>query len=176
MTPERPTSPNPEQEPFRLTFDAVRQEAIDRLLQTGQHPPLVIAEGKLDGLVLEIPEMGSTHEERMKQMAITGFAMAHHGNIGDLRQVFFISEAWMGKAVGDVPFIPPSQDPQRIEVLSIANRTVVQPHTHLLLLEMRRDSSGHLTEVRHLHETGDKDGFSAESPLLEAFVFGFQTR
>ena len=56
-------------------------------------------------------------------MLSAGYALAQSGEVGDLRQVFFISEGWMivGEE-GKPPVSPrPSEDPKRMEVLVVSN-------------------------------------------------------
>ena len=175
MTPERPSHPDAEPQPARVTLDEVVQQAVETLLLQGQHVPTIIAEGDLNVLLLAIADMGQTFEERRLQMALAGFAMAHRAQIGSLRQVFFISEAWMSTGSKDTrPFRQPSQDPNRKEVLTIANQDVLEQKTRLILFEMLRDTDGHLREVREHQGLATGTDVTAESPLLEAFVDGFQ--
>jgi hypothetical protein len=174
MTAERPVPPHSEGEPLLLTLDEVRNNAIEILLAEGEHVPTVVAEGKLNTLVLQISELGATHEERIQQMMIAGYTLSQHANIGPLQQTFFISEAWMSTNVDETAFRPPSQDPDRKEVLAIARLTMKEHKTEVLLFEMVRDTSGTLTEVRASPVVGKENDWGAESPLLDAFTRGFQ--
>lgn len=112
-------------------------------------------------------------------MKVAGFDLAKMGKLGDLKKVWFISEGWLSLGEkGRPPTNPPSDDPDRREVLIINHRDVETNKTELILVEMIRDGAGGLVDLVGLdaeEEAGVKKGGKAEtkSPLLDAFVVGF---
>src|SRR5262245_26421072 len=117
MTPERPSPVEQNPVPLHFTLEAVAEMAEEVLLRDGMHVPTLIAEGEQNAVVLQIPDIADSHEERVSQMGLAGFAIAHGAQIGSLRQLFFVSEGWLSEMPKDAPFSTPSQDPNRIEVL-----------------------------------------------------------
>ena len=73
---------------------------------------------------------------------------------------------------GQLPETPPSQAPDRKEVLVISSYEANTRHTRMVLYEMVRDEKGILRQLLPFSDTEGRDE-QAESPLLEAFVYGF---
>ena len=73
---------------------------------------------------------------------------------------------------GHLPETPPSQDPQRKEVLVISSYEADTRQTRMALFEMVRDEKGILRQLLPFSDTEGRDE-QAESPLLEVFVYGF---
>jgi hypothetical protein len=100
--------------------------------------------------------------------------LAKSGQVGDLEQVFMVSEAWMSQAAADqTPFVPPSQDPNRKEVLIVSNVQVKERETRMVIFEMIRDDAGELADLKEFEALRDERA-DAYSPLLDAFVRGFR--
>lgn len=170
MSPERR-----EREPERFELEGIAQLAKEVALRDGHHVPMLIAEGSEGPAVLQIGGLPSTHEERARLMRAAGMALAQSGEMGELRKVFFISEAWMSQAgEGRPPRIRPSQDPERLEVLIVSSLEVQTKATQIVAFEMIRDVQGQLAELRLL-EVGEGQRGHAESPLLNAFARGFKS-
>lgn len=171
MNPER------EQPPSSVHFEEVVRIAKEVLLRDGYHIPTLIVEGTNDSLILQFDHMAQTHEARAQQLLVAGYAVGHDMSLVALRQVFFITEAWLSIRNEDgLPEIPPSADPNRIEVLAITGLDLTKQHTSMLLLEMVRNDQDKLVELREQMQAspGHEAGYSAESPLLDAFVTGFR--
>ncbi len=162
-----------EPKPNRFSIESVTQTAKEILLQNGVHSPMIIVEGSDLSLVGEFDQMADTYEGRTQQLFFTGVNMAQSGEVGTLQQVFFISEAWMSLAQeGQLPDVPPSEDPNRKEVLIISGIYIPAQEMKLVICQMVRDDQGQLTEIRDFNrdeETQQK----VESPLLNAFVAGY---
>lgn len=61
-------------------------------------------------------------------MFVAGQALARDSGAEQLRSVYFVSEAWLSQAQdGRLPDVPPSQNPQRKEVL-IVNGVEAKSH------------------------------------------------
>jgi hypothetical protein len=165
--------PNPEDH-TPMTFEEVTRIAQEMTLQQGSHVPLLAIQGDQQALLLPMTELADTHEGRAQQMFITGLALASSGEVGVLQQVFFITEGWLSVVdTGEIPDTPPSQDPQRREVLTISNLDMETGKTQMKLLEMKRDDQGKLQALEQPDWRKDTGKTEAESPLLNAFVLGF---
>ena len=101
-----------------------------------------------------------------------GRALAQSWEVGELRQVAFISEEWMSTGAGRPPELRPSQDPARKEVLLISSLTTKDYRNRVVIFEMARDVNDKLTELRDVRSSGEYDEGHAEPPLLDAFVDG----
>lgn len=158
-----------------LTLESVVRLAKQVILRDGHHQPALIADGDRRRVVTWIEPMGTTHDARVLQMIVMGEVLAEQGDLGVLRQVFLITEAWMSIAAADQPLrLAPSQDPQRKEVLVVSQLAIRPPQTELVLFEMKRDRQGKLTKLETLDlQIKDDPSTHAESPLLEAFAIGF---
>ena len=142
-------------------------------LRDGYHLPTVIVDGSQQSVIVQIPEMAPTHEQRAVQMYVAGAILGANRRAGHLRQVFFVTEGWMSVAhEGNLPEVPPSLDPRRKEMLVITGYEPDTQQTTMALYEMKRDLEGVLRELQE-YEHGAGDRVQAESPLLDAFVRGF---
>jgi hypothetical protein len=157
--------------PQPLTFEEVTRVAKEVLLQHGNHVPTVIADGSKQAVVTQILEMADTHERRVRQMFETGFFLARSGEVGALKQAFFITEAWLSVAkVDEPPKVRPAQDPQRKEVLLISSLKLQLREQQSALVEMIRDSQGKLVKLQEMNFDQPDEG---DNRLLSAFVAGF---
>jgi hypothetical protein len=154
----------------KMDLDTLSDFAREVLLRDGFHAASLFIETSEKVVALQIPEMGETHEDRAAQMLLAGFKLAQIANIGILKQVFFITEAWLSVVEDNKPYIQPSKDPKRKEVLIITQMDVSENKMVTRTLEMKRDKRGKLTQVI---KRPALEGESAESPLLTAFVIGF---
>ncbi len=163
-----------EQRPISLTLEDIARIAKEVGMEHGGHVAMIVAEGSRRSVVGQLPEFAGTHEGRARQMFAAGFTLAKSGEIGVLRQVFFVSEAWMSAAKeGKLPGVPPSQDPNRKEVLIITSLKLAGQQTGMVILEMVRDAQGRLADLRDFQRTEGGEE-RVESPLLSAFVQGFR--
>ena len=144
-------------------------------MQQGSHVPMLMVEGDQKTVMMPIPEMADTHEGRAQQLFLAGMVLASSGEVGVLQQVFFITEGWLSVVEGrKLPDRPPSQDPQRIEVLTVSGVSLPTGETKITLLEMKRDRAGELETLEPLEGCLNAPEMTqAESPLLNAFVLGF---
>jgi hypothetical protein len=162
--------------PTPLTLEQVINQAREIIVRDGEHVPTLIADGSRRSVVIPLPEIGDTHDERRVQMFAAGFVLGHSRGLGILRQVFFVSEGWLSLAEGKMPpRMPPSEDPNRREVLFVSSLKLAERKADMVVFEMIRDSKGELVEIRPLPEVADKEigTMDVESPLLDAFAAGF---
>ncbi len=72
-----------------------------------------------------------------------------------------------------IPRLPPSQDPERIEVLLIDSFDLTHGENALVIFAMNRDGEGSLLALTPLEiEKLGRPGV-VDSPLLDAFIQGF---
>ena len=156
-------------QPNSLTIEQVAAIAKENLLRDGYHVPMVLVDGSKIDVAVQITEFGDTFEERRRQMFHAGFALAQENVVGVLQQIFFVSEGWMSVGTAEKqPFYPPSQDPNRKEVLLIANLNVLTNQNEAMKMETVRDAEGKIIAL-----TEPQKGTAAESSLLNTFVVGF---
>lgn len=162
-----------EPRPAPITFEQVSHSAQEILLRNGHHAPTLIIDGSAQPVVVQIDGLAPTFEGRVQQMFVAGQALARDGGAGRLRSVYFVTEAWLSQAQeGKLPDMPPSQDPQRKEVLIVDGVEAKSRQTRVAIYEMVRDEQGNLREIREI-KLPDDPATSSDSPLLEAFLTGF---
>lgn len=145
-------------------------------MRDGYHAPTLIIDGSIRPVIVQIDGLAPTFEGRAQQMFVAGQALARDGGAGQLRSVYFVSEAWLSQAQdGRLPDVPPSQDPQRKEVLIVNGVEVKSHRARVAIYEMMRDEQENLREIREIN-LPDDSSTSSESRLLEAFLTGFWAR
>jgi hypothetical protein len=161
-----------EPRPLPLTLETLTQGAKETLLKRGTHPPTQIAQGSRDSAIVEFELFHRGYEARAQQMFGAGVLLAQARHIGRLHEVFFITEGWMSFGGEDrLSDTLPSQDPQRIEVLTVSCYMVLSRETKLVVFEIMRDKTRRLTKLKELPLL---DALTqADSPLMDAFVLGF---
>jgi hypothetical protein len=151
------------------TIDQVAKLAKEVLLLEGGYTPTVIVEGSNSTIAVEISASADTQQERWNHMARIGFALAQQNAVGNLRQVFYIGEAWIGTAAaGKQPGYRPSRDPDRKESLVILHRSVYSSRNAMLVGEIVRDEKGNLIDLKKFQEVQE-----GQNPFLDAFLHGF---
>lgn len=172
MSPEVP-HPEHERQPENFTLEDVTQLAKEIALESGVHVPTLIVEGSGPSVIAQLPDMPDTHEGRLQLMHAAGFALGASSEVGELEQVFFISEAWVSvMRKGRPPVLPPSADPERKEVLIISNLKVEGHQTDMAIFEMVREDE-QLVALEPYEADHEAQAHTVEMPLLDAFVAGF---
>ncbi len=162
---------NHEEEPQRnpVTIEEIASLAKENLLRDGKHAPTVIVDGDKAVVTIRIKPV-RTSQECQRQLFQAGFALAKTKELNDLQQVFLISEGWMSVGGADkTPDYPPSQDPDRKEILLVSSLTVPTAHNEVKVWEIIRDQTGMLLDLKEF----DTGVMQAQSPLLNAFLTGF---
>jgi len=165
-----------EKEVRHMTIEAIMKSATEILIRQGFHIPTILMDGANEPGVLVLPEFPSGSTERIQLMYKMGQQAVREHSIGVLRQVFLVSESWMGErqSPDDITkkgYIRPSLDPHRMEVLTITClNTATREHT-IGILEIIRNAQDEIVELKKV-EVGDGKG---ESALLPAFVAGYQS-
>jgi hypothetical protein len=158
----------------KMTFQEVAEKAQESTLQHGGHVPLLMIEGNKEVALCQITEVADTAQGRAGQMLVIGETLANSIDFGVLQQVFFVTEGWMSMADdGKIPDTPPSQDPQRLEVLTVSGLDMGTGETRMKVFEMQRDDAGQLQSLDTPARLPQEETTQADSPLLTAFVIGF---
>lgn len=167
MSPERPYNP--------ITLEEIISNAKEIMLRDGNHVPVLIVEADSKVVAGQIPDMPPTHGERMELMHFLGEAAARSGRVGQLQQVFMVTEGWMSQVHEDkAKKIRPSQDPNRKEVLIISAMQVPQRKKQMEVFEILRDDNQKVIGFEEFLPDKEKKDESIDIPLVEAFVQGFQ--
>ena len=158
-----------------MTIEAIAKEATLLLTQQGFHAPTILMDGVYEFGVIVLRGFPSDSDEKTQVMYQTGKRVFREHPIGILKQVFFVSEAWMGKRLsmddsGKERYIRPSLDPDRIEVLTITCFNPSTGESTIKVLEVIRNSQEEIVELKKV-EVGDGKG---QDYLLPAFVAGYQ--
>jgi hypothetical protein len=135
----------------------------------GCHEPIIFVQGTRHNGFTQMPD-GKDLAERVQNMHTTGMLTALRGDIGEVSLVVYVSEGWMGTPRR--PFVMPSQDPNRKEVLII---TALDPATGkqtAKVFAVIRDEQ--CDEVLELRPVPTPEETEVESPLLPAFLAGFR--
>jgi hypothetical protein len=155
-----------------VSIETIAAFAETTTLENGGHVPTMIVFGETDYMMAPFLEMPDTHEARWQLMFWSGFALASSKQLGILKKVFFISEAWMSSGTEQQkPVLPPTEDPDRREVLIIAGIEMEGRKAELKIFEIGRDEEGQLIDLARHEPTSNQD--DVENPLLLAFVDGF---
>jgi len=167
-------SMSPERERYHIDFEEIVSNAKDVILKDGKHAPILIIDGDRELLISQLYELPATHQQRVELMRFVGMTTAMSGKLRSLEQVFMVSEGWMSVARKDSQsIIPPSQDPDRKEVLIVSGLQLEGNRKHLRLFEILRYGDNNCVDLHELVPSSEKDG-PVEVPLLDAFVHGFQ--
>ena len=157
-----------------LTLHKVAESAKEILLAEGKYAPMLLVEGSKQTLAIDLEELPESMTKRARQLIVAGFAVARDYNLGELQQAFFVSEGWMSLPdEGIMLDVPPSQDPNRREVLMISHLKMPDFQMAANIIELLRDGNGILRELRDYRPPmgGEESIFN---PLLLAFAAGYQ--
>jgi hypothetical protein len=149
------------------TFDEIIEMATEHLLESGSHLPTVFAVGTKNVAVI-MGELPSDPDARDQLMYVLGHEASRQA-IGQLHDVFFVMEAWMGRNAD----VMPSNDPKRVECLILSHYNLRSAQLSLVIFEMIRDSEEKLIDLVKFADTRGEAGSDAESALVESFVRGF---
>ena len=109
------------------------------------------------------------HIGRAEQLIRLATQLAHSRTVGEIDLVVLVTQAWASPA--RVPFIIPSTDPNRCEVLVISALDGVTKEQKLLLYACIREPNGDLTDFKPLPVPAL---VKVEGPLLRAFLTGYR--
>jgi len=136
-------------------------------LHDGYHAPMVFVNGDKGKVVVEIKNFGNDSYQRELTMLNLGTSVACEHNVGDLDLVIIVSEAWTSR---DTTMLP-SQNPRRIEVLSINFLDVGTKEEKATIFQVIRDRWGKAIKLRPFDTS--TDFFEVKGHMLPAFVRGY---
>ncbi|SRR6266446_7185915 len=148
--------------------DEILTIAKDSMFKLGGVPPTVFVLGAKHKTYMLLPE-GDTLPERVHIMTQAGVHLAKYGEVGEVEQVIYVSEGWSSPP--RTPFIRPSQDPNRTEVLLISALDAKTNTQTLAMYACIRDAKQAVIDLKHLPLPEDGE---VESPLLPAFLAGYR--
>ena len=150
--------------------EAIVKIAKEIMTRYGSHVPMLFIIGEKGKVNTAFPDFGPNHEDKIRQMANMGVNIAGKHNVGQLKYLIFVVEAWMSIPKGGKITVQPSQDPKRKEVLIVTTLDVSQDKQEVVIYQMIRDKWGRLIE---LNRRPFSDEITVESPLLPAFIAGY---
>ena len=137
------------------------------MLRDGECSPIVFARGTKGNVYMPLPEV-KTLPERVAIMNQAGKRMAEDGMVGEIEQVIYVFQGWASPS--RTPFIRPSLDPNRNEVLVISALDAKTNTQTLQMYACIRDTKQAVIDLKRVLP-GDAE---AESPLLPAFLAGYR--
>ena len=147
------------------------------VLENGGIVPTLIVEGNRSAVMSNIRDIPETHEERNRMMLTLGMALAKEDRIGNIKQAWFASEAWMAMGSKDgAPPLAPSQDPRRMEILFVWNTRIDNGKivNKGVVFEMKRDEMGILLDLRLVEKMTEENGHTINNPLMMSFFKGYK--
>jgi hypothetical protein len=141
--------------------------AKEAMLRDGECSPIVFARGTKGNVYMPLPEV-KTLPERVAIMNQAGKRMAEDGMVGEIEQVIYVFQGWSSPA--RTPYIRPSLDPNRHEVLVIS---ALDANTNMQTVQMYaciRDTKQAVIDLKRVLP----EDAEADSPLLPAFLAGYQ--
>lgn len=159
-----------------MKIKEITEWAKEFMLKDGTHAPTLFVETDAPQMVIaELADIPGTSTERLPYFLAAGRKLAADYPGGRVREVAFIVMAWASMhAIGQpAPKMRPSQDPKRIELLTISHLTVNANDSVKLdgqMVEIIRDGSGQVRDLLHLSATVE----GGQSPMLLLFILGFQ--
>jgi hypothetical protein len=149
--------------------DDILATAKEAVLRFGYFKPSLFVEGTNGRVFTHLP-FGESNDERVWIMTQAGMKLAKDGKLGDVERVIFVTEAWVGPA--RERYVPPSQDPDRMEVLLF---NVLDAETNTQYLEMYscvRNGQQEITDLKFVPMP--EKGKTVDGNLLPAFLTGFR--
>jgi hypothetical protein len=159
------------------SIDTLAQEAVDMLLQSGSHEPLLFIFTLLENIVAPIAFMPDSTDAKQMVMKAIAHEARKQCKSRALTDIFMVTEAWMlktEKGEEDLGNMRVSEHPNRVEVLIVTHLNVRQNKSGMRMYEMKRDSKGNLIEI--VASGGSSEPYEVRSYLLEAFVAGWNMK
>jgi hypothetical protein len=148
--------------------DEILTAAKNAMFRFGACSPALFVHGTKSKRYMYLPEC-ATLTERVAIMNQAGKQMGQAGEAGEVELVIYVFQGWSSPA--RTPYIRPSLDPNRTEVLVIS---ALDAKTNAQTLEMYaciRDTKQVVTDLKRIPLPEDTP---AESPLLPAFLAGYR--
>jgi hypothetical protein len=141
--------------------------AKDAMFRFGACTPIVFVRGAKGKSYMPLPEV-ETLAERVTIMSHAGRQMAQAGKVGEIEQVIYVFQGWASPP--RTPYIRPSLDPNRYEVLAISALDAKTNTQTLQMYACIRDTKQAVIDLKRVLP----ENAEAESPLLPAFLAGYR--
>jgi hypothetical protein len=148
--------------------DDILTSAKQDMYRHGGIPPTLIVCGTRKTVSILMPEV-ENHIGRAERLIHLAIQLAHSRTVGDIDLVVLVTEAWASPA--REPFMIPSQDKNRCEVLAISALDGQTKEQKLLLFACIREPNGVVTDLKPLPVPAL---VKVEGPLLRAFLAGYR--
>jgi hypothetical protein len=151
------------------TIDQIASLAVEVMLQTGQHSGMLFLYQEKLPTIINLA--GLPGEARFAFMTALGSTLSEKLRAyGLLTDLFFVNEAWLTETTRErwqnEP--PPSEHPDRIEVLMVAHYQMTARKIDVRMFNMLRNDN-----TLELQMRSDEGIFSSD--LISAFVQGWQS-
>ena len=137
------------------------------MFRFGACTPIVFVRGTKGNVYMPLPE-GETLPERVSIMSQAGRQMAQDGMVGEIEQVIYVFQGWSSPV--RTPYIRPSLDPNRHEVLVISALDAKTNTQTLQMYACIRDTKQAVIDLKRVLP----EDAEADSPLLPAFLAGYR--
>lgn len=163
-----------DKEQYTFDFDTIVDDAQDKIIQEGKHPPTAFIEGKNGSIKTELPEMPEAHEDKLAYMAALGQLAAESGSIGELLQVFVVSSGllWETEDAIHLEFSQPTPSEAK-PVLIVSGIQLEERRKNLVIFEVLHGLEHQVIGFLDLLIETDI-AIPMETPLEDAFIAGFQ--
>ena len=141
--------------------------AKDAMFRFGACTPIVFVRGTKGKSYMPLPEV-ETLAERVSIMTQAGKQMGLAGDAGEIEQVFYVFQGWSSPA--RTPYIRPSRDPNRAEVLVLSALDAKTNTQTLQMYACIRDTKQAVIDLKRILP----EDAEADSPLLPAFLAGYR--
>lgn len=155
-----------------LTLDKIISGAKHKIARFGGLEPTIFVEGTNNLEIAPLPDLSESLKHAV--LEALGFTLAKENRVGELVQLFLVSEGWRVRRRANEGYrgaLQPKHAPDRIECVMVF-RYQVRPETRrMILYDIVRNNAGELTELRPVTTPS---GERVESPTLDALLRGFQ--
>ena len=157
-------------------LDEIKDIAQKVLMENGQHMAQLNVYGSKSSALLAFADFPSDFDIKMRMMLGAGAKVADGDKLGELEEVYFISEVWMGGMIEKDDFkkgnfVMPRDNPDRQEALMIVAQDLKNKGKPIMYPYMiKRSPKGDIMGLSAVDATKNME---VDSPLLDAFVFGF---
>jgi hypothetical protein len=159
-----------------MDLSSIMAQASETLLRQGSHLPTLMIEfeGMRAPVRSSLRSFPQAAEQKPEILYRRGRRMGRRYGHVMIRHVWFVIEAWMNRPVPGTPYVVPSLDPEREEVLLVLELNALDLHQSFEGRKMIRNQAGKLIDLQPLKDfLPEGDAFEVTGILLPAFLAGF---
>jgi hypothetical protein len=171
----------------KTNFKTITKMAREHMLESGNHMPQLMVFGSEHNTIIAFADFPEDHNIKCRMMAGAGAKIAEDQlkdkALGELEEIYFISEAWMATfKKHEKPVLPVRNNPDRQEVLIIIGKNLKDKSSMQEILNIIRDKEDKVIDLESMNMQKEAEKLageklpegqqSYESPLLEAFILG----